>query len=97
VFCVSTPLNFRSSEFESGSDSTRTMFEKDSLKRLIPLGEEVFSSVADPEPGSGIRCFFTLYPGSGSVMKRKSGSGKNIPDHTFERLERIFSLKILIL
>jgi hypothetical protein len=41
------------------------------------------SSVADPDPGSGAST-----PGSG--MGKKSKSGKNIPDHVFERLETIF-------
>jgi hypothetical protein len=38
-----------------------------------------FSSVADPDPGSG--AFLT--PGSGMGRKSASGSGMNNPDHIF--------------
>jgi hypothetical protein len=47
-----------------------------------------FSSVADPDPGSG--AFFTPDPGSGMDKKSESGSGMNKPNHISENLETIF-------
>jgi hypothetical protein len=48
-----------------------------------------FSSVAEPDPGSGIQCFFDLRirdPFQGSEIEKNPdlGSGINIPDHIFE-------------
>jgi hypothetical protein len=54
---------------------------------------QLFSSVADPDPGSG--AFLTLDPGSGMGKKSGSVSGMNNPDHISERLETIFWVKIL--
>jgi hypothetical protein len=57
----------------------------------------IFSSVADPDPGSGA----FLAPGSGIRIGKpgwkKSGSGIQnvIPDHISDRLETNFGLKIL--
>jgi hypothetical protein len=54
---------------------------------LIFLAIALFSSsVAGPDPGSGI--FFTLDPGSG--MGKKSGSEMKNPDHVSQSLETIF-------
>jgi hypothetical protein len=51
--------------------------------------------VADPDPGSGIRCLLT--PGSGIQDGKKSGSrsGMNNPDHISESFETIFWGNIL--
>jgi hypothetical protein len=58
------------------------------------------SSVADPDLGSGIRCFFDLWirdPDPGSEMKKnpdpETGSGVNIIDHFSESLETVFWVK----
>ena len=48
------------------------------------------TSVADPEPGSGIGCLFDPWIRDG--RKSASGSGMNNPDRIFESLETIFLL-----
>jgi hypothetical protein len=55
-------------------------------------------SVADPDPGSGIRCLFDPWIGDLGWVKNQnpdpgSGSRMNIPDHMSESLESIFGLK----
>jgi hypothetical protein len=49
-------------------------------------GTMITSSVADPDPGSGV----FLTPGSGMGKKSRSGSGMNIPNYNSESLETIF-------
>ncbi len=57
---------------------------------------EGFCSVADPYPGSGIRCLLDSWIREpGWVKKSRSGSGMNIPDHISESLETFFLVKIL--
>ncbi len=54
---------------------------------------DVISSVADPDPGSGIGCLFDLWIRdleSGMGKKSGSGSGMNNPYHIFWSLETIF-------
>jgi hypothetical protein len=46
------------------------------------------TSVADPDPGSGIGCFFDPWIRDG--RKSASGSGMNNPDHIFKSLETNF-------
>ena len=43
----------------------------------------VSNSVADPDPGSGIRCFLTPGSGMGESEHPDPGSGMNNPDHIF--------------
>jgi len=50
-------------------------------------------SVADPDSGSGIRCFLTLVSGIRYGKSPDQGSGINIPDHIFESLVTIFWLE----
>jgi hypothetical protein len=59
-----------------------------------------FSSVANPDPGSGIQCFFDLRirdPFQGSRMEKNPdpGSWINIPNHISESFETILGKKIL--
>jgi hypothetical protein len=54
------------------------------IKKIIPCSVSI--SVADPDPGSGIRCLFNpLDPGSGMGRSQHPdpGSGMNNPDHIF--------------
>jgi hypothetical protein len=47
--------------------------------------------------GSGIRCLFSLNPGSGMGKKSRSGSGMNNPDHISESLKTIVWVKIFLM
>jgi hypothetical protein len=49
-------------------------------------------SVADPDPGSGIGCFFV--PGIRDGRKSASESGMINPDHIFLSLETIFLVSL---
>jgi hypothetical protein len=53
----------------------------------------IYTSVADPDPGSG--AFLTPGTGMGNKSAPVSGSGMNSPDHISESLETIFWVKIL--
>jgi hypothetical protein len=64
----------------------------------------LLTSVADPDPGSGIGCFFDPWirdPGweKVSIRIRDTGSGMNNPDHIFLELRNhffaFFGVKIL--
>ncbi len=53
------------------------------------------SSVADPDPGSGIRCLFDPWIRDPGWVKNQgpdpgSGSGMNNPDHNYESLKHYF-------
>jgi hypothetical protein len=52
--------------------------------------------VADPDPGSDIRCLFHPWiRDPGWIKKSGSRSGMNNPDHISESLDTIFRVKIL--
>jgi hypothetical protein len=68
--------------------------DRETNKKLIPAQASRLpsSSVADPNPGSGV----LMTPGSGTeknrIRVRDPGSGMNIPDHISESLKQFFGL-----
>jgi hypothetical protein len=69
------------------------------LKNLVILAV-LRIRIQDPDPGSGIRCFFlSLEPGSGSgirdekIQSQDPGPGLNIADLIFENLVSVFLVK----
>jgi hypothetical protein len=78
-------------------DRTTVVVDPDRIPTGTPASlEKILPIVADPEPGSGIRCLFDpCIRDPGWVKKSGSGSGMNDPDHISESLETIFIVKIL--
>jgi hypothetical protein len=63
---------------------------------LVCPKERVSVVDSEPDPGSGIRCFFYPWIRDPRWVKNPDpGSGMNNPDHIFESLETIFGVKIL--
>jgi hypothetical protein len=64
--------------------STKIVLSHSSLFTVLPV--PVLPSVADPDPGSGIRCLFDPWirdPGWVESQHPDPGSGMNNPDHIF--------------
>jgi hypothetical protein len=83
-------------------DSTRETSHSNNsfiFSKVSPNESTLLTSVADPDPGSGIGCFLTPGSGMGKSQHPDPGSGMNNTDHIFLKLRNhffaFFGVKIL--